>query len=632
MSKSCVLTTLGNDPHTLGLYKAMRIGRRVGIEVHVLPPGASDRDIMEAIHRVDADYVGLSYRLTPDVGLRELVRVLQTLDRSGVLRTADGRTRKVAFAGLLETIRAVKQSRDKLPCDVMTMPQDNDLLKRASRVLDFFEVQGDRRAAVMETVKSELYPPTIPELDQLAAETVSDESYQGEPPLPVPSARGRESFTQRIRESPIPILRTHFGIPGESITPTVEGVSALAEARVIDEISLGSSDLSQRYFGRPEEFVGRKNDGGVPYKTPEDLVELAQATQRGNFPCIRPYAHVVNLVDFIDTCLRAGLLKGAHHVIPLYWFNELDGRGPMTLPESIREHLAAIRDLARRGIPVEINDPNQWSSRWAHDALIAADYGLIAAVMIHSGVPDMVLQMQFNKPRETGDLADLAKMSAGLQLAQAMVPPGATAPEIWRETRTGIGYFDPDPARAKFQLARSTLLQMMVCPHVIHVVSYCEANHAATVEDIIDSSRLVRKCVRIFRQHEPDLMSHLADPILLGRLEQLLGDGRLLLDRIAALSDKPPADGPGDLASSGSRLADPDVLAEALRMGYMMAPGVFHPDYAQGAEMATGPTRGGFIDCLDSETGQPLSESKRLAILDARRDRAESEPAQGAEA
>lgn len=615
MNRNCLLTTLGGDPHTQGLYKVMRIGRRAGVAVHVLPPGASEHDLMEAIHRLDAEYIGLSYRLSPEVGLRELVRLLRTLDRNGVLRTRGGRRRKVAFAGLPETIRAVKQSSDKLPCKVMTMPQDNDLLRRAGRVLDFFEVRADHQAPIMEAIESELYPPTIPELDQLAAEMAADESYRAEPPLPVPSEQARESFTRRIQDSPGPILRTHFGIPDESIKPTVEGVAAVARARVVDEISLGSSDLSQRYFGRPAEFVGRKNDGGVPYKTFEDLLELVEATKRGNFPCIRPYAHVVGLVNFIDTCLRAGMLRGAHHAIPLYWFNELDGRGPMTVPESIREHLAAIRELAGRGIPVEINDPNQWSSRWAHDAVIAADYGLISAVMIHSGVRDMVLQMQFNKPRETGDLADLAKMSAGLQLAREMASEAAEPPRIWRQTRTGIGYFDPDPARAKLQLARSTLLQMMVSPHVIHVVSYCEADHAATVEDVIDSSMLVRGCVKVFEQHKPDLMKHMDDPVLLGRREQLLNEGRLLLGRIATLSRKYRPGGHEGLAGRRDCLADPDALIEALRAGYMAAPGVFHPAYAHAGKIMTGPTRNGFIDCLDPETGSALPESSRLARL-----------------
>lgn len=617
MTRSCVLTTLANDPHTQGLYKASRIARKAGISVHIVPPGTPHREIMSLIHREDPDYLGLSYRLSPDVGIRELMRFLKVLDRSGLLHKPDGKARKVAFAGLPETMGAIEQVRSELPCEVFKMRQDNDLLQRAKRVVEFFDISGRLAVSIVDDLKSELYPPTIPELDQLAEEVVADDSYNGEPPLPIPSDGARASLTERIRESDIPILRTHFGIPAESIKPTIEGIAQLAEARVIDEISLGSSDLSQRYFGRPEEFAGRKNDGGVPYKTLEDLVQMVQAARRGNFPSLKPYAHVVNLVGFIDTCVRAGMLRGGHQAIPLFWFNELDGRGPMTVPESVEEHIAAVRELARRSIPVEMNDPNQWSSRWAHDTIIATDYGLVTAVMARCGVRDLILQMQFNKPRETGDLADLAKMTAGLQLASELLGPGQDKPGIWRETRTGIGYLDPDAMAAKLQLARSTLLQMMVSPRIIHVVSYCEADHAATTEDVINSSRLVRRCIRIFRQHEPGLMKHLNEPILIERREFLLRQARYLLRRIARLSGGYDVPDDAPLPLLVPFLADAEVLVESLRRGYMAAPGILHPEYSGERKIATAPVRCGFIDCLDPQTHLSIPEETRLSLLGA---------------
>ncbi len=88
---------------------------------------------------------------------------------------------------------------------------------------------------------------------------------------------------------------------------------------MVDEISLGSSDLSQRYFGKPEEFKIRKNDGGVPYKDYNDLVKLFQATRQGNYPSIKPYAHVSDILNFIDICIKAGMLIGAHQAIPLFF-------------------------------------------------------------------------------------------------------------------------------------------------------------------------------------------------------------------------------------------------------------------------------------------------------------------------
>ncbi len=625
-----MLATLGNDPHTQGLYKASRIAQRAGIAVQLVPPGTTIREIMERIQREDPGYVGLSYRLSPDVGLQEFTRFLKRMDETGLLRTANGEVRKLAFAGLPETMRAIEESGGSLPCEVTTMRQDDNLLDRAARVLNFFDVSDACSATILQDLRSELCPPTIPELDQLARAVTADDSYLAEPPLPIPSPAAMRFLPRRVCESRMPVLRTHFGVPAASIKPTAEGIAKLAQSRVIDEISLGSSDLSQRYFGRPEEFARRKNDGGVPYKTFDDLVELAEATRRGNFPSVKPYAHVVDLVGFIDTCIKAGMLTGAHQAIPLYWFNELDSRGPMTVPESIREHLAAVRRLAQLGIPVEMNDPNQWSSRWAHDTLICADYGLITAVMLSAGVHDLVLQMQFNKPRETGDLADLAKMTASLELANELLPRGSDRPRIWTQTRTGVGYFDPDPDTARFQLARSTFLQMMISPHIIHVVSYCEADHAATVKDIVESSKLVRRCIRIFKQHEPELTKYLRDPMgdaspVVERREFLLKEARFLLQSIARLGQGSDIVRPVSRAVDGSNLrslvpslARARTLTEALQRGYLAAPGIFHPAYPAGRRLTTGPTQNGYIDCLDLQEGKRASvmqEEARLSSL-----------------
>jgi hypothetical protein len=299
----------------------------------------------------------------------------------------------------------------------------------------------------------------------------------------------------------------------------------------------------------------------------------------------------------------------------------------MTVPESIREHLATVGRLAELGIPVEMNDPNQWSSRWAHDTIICADYGLITAVMLNAGVRDLVLQMQFNKPRETGDLADLAKMTASLELAHELLPRHLDRPRIWRQTRTGVGYFDPDPDTARFQLARSTFLQMMIAPHIIHVVSYCEADHAATVRDVVESTKLVRRCVRTFREHKADLTKHLRDPIVVGRRGFLVEEARFLLERIAHLGQGSngarsrfrQAGDRGTLRRLVPCLSDEGILVEALRRGHMAAPGIFHPSYPAGRTLTTGPTRNGFIDCLDLRAGGDregvMREEARLSFL-----------------
>jgi len=590
-----------------------RIAQKAGRTPHVLPPGSPLDAILDRIHGIDPEWVGFSYRLSPAVAVREFRHCLGRLGAAGLLRRADGSSRRVALAGLPESMQAVDSLRGDLPCAVWLMPQDRDLLRGCARVLEFLEVPDTQRAAILAELRPELYPPRFPELDELARAVTCTDDYRNEPPLAVPTPAARTSYIERIREMEQPLLRTHFGIPAPTIAPTVEGVAALAEARVVDEISLGSSDLSQRHFGDPSAFAGRKNDGGVPYSTPAHLIELFQASRRGNYPGMKPYAHVVDLVPFIDICMRTGMLVGAHQAVPLFWFNELDGRGPTPVRASIREHQAAVRELARRGIPVEMNDPNHFSSRWAHDTVIVVDYALITAAMLAAGVQDLVLQLQFNKPRETSDHGDLAKMLAALDLADELVAP--TDARLWRETRTGIDSFDPDLDAARHQLARSTFLQLIAQPHAIHLVSYCEALHVAGVADVIDSSRLVRRCVRVFRQHAPDLLALRQHPLVAERRAHLAAEARCTLRHIAALAGGPPPAANAPLPSLVSRLADPDVLLRALETGALAAPGIFHPAYPAARQIVTAPVAHGFIECLDPETGGVRHEAERLARL-----------------
>ncbi|NLJ78447.1 MAG: cobalamin B12-binding domain-containing protein [Tissierellia bacterium] len=611
MKKVFLGFTIGNDPHTEGLFKAANIAKLAGFNTVILEPGETLRDIARAINRHNPHHIGISYRLTPEIGVAELKSTLFGLMELGVVSRPNGEQRSIAFAGLPKTIEILRGIQSELPCKVFLVAQETCLLARVASVLDFLEIYGSRREDILEEVEEELFPYQIEVLDQLAAEVISKEEYRLEPPLDIPSRKAISSLPCRSIEAKRPLIRTHFGIPSDSIDPTVEGIEILAEARVVDEISLGSSDLSQRYFGKPEEFRFRKNDGGVPYRDYDDLVQLFQATRRGNYPSIKPYAHVSDILNFIDTCIEAGMLIGAHQAIPLFWFNELDGRGPTSIPESIEEHILAVEKLAKLEIPTEMNDPNQWASRYAHDSIIVADYGLITAVMVTAGVKDLIYQFQLNKPAETGDLADLAKMTAAMQICNEVAAHRQPLPAMWVETRTGIEHLSPDLERAKYQLARSTLLQMLLDPQIIHLVSYCEANYAARTEDIIESSQIVRRAIRLFQENKPDLMGYLHDPIVNSRRKYLVEEASYLLGEIAKLN--PLFDG-GNISTYAPYLADASTLEKSLRRGYMAAPGINHPEYKQ-EKLLTKIMKYGFIDAVDHKGNTPISERERLGKL-----------------
>lgn len=596
-------STLANDPHTEGIHNASKIARYAQIEAIILKPSSNLDNLCEQIKKHRPRYIGLSYRLTPAIGSSELEKAINYFYNSGLIKKTDNV--KICFAGLPATINMLRERINSFPLKVYLCEPYPDVLDRAKETIDFFEIR-DGRQAILDLVKDEVCPKGISLLDQLADEVVAHDTYKSEPPLRIPSTSAIHSYTKRIEESDIPILRSHFGIPADTIVPTVEGIKELADAKVVDEISLGSSDLSQRYFGHPEMFKEKKNDGGVPYKTPEDLIELYQASRRGNYPSVKPYCHVVDIVSFIHTCLRTGLLEGAHQAVPLFWFNELDGRGPMTVRESLKEHIAAVRELANLSIPVEMNDPNQWSSRWAHDTIITTSYALISAVMSSCGVNDMVFQMQMNKPKETGDFADLAKMRAGFYLASQIAPSTA---RLYRETRTGIESLSPDMDKAKWQLGRSTLLQMCMNPQIIHIVSYCEANYAAKPADIIDSSKLIRRAIKIYRENESDIKKELENPIIKERQDYLVKETVYLLNEIARLHSGYV--GENSLQSLVPFLADVDVLATAIENHIISAPGIVNAKYK--GNFITRPMKYGMIDLVsDYDSPIVLSEKERL--------------------
>lgn len=603
-----VATTLANDPHTEGLHNAGKIASLGGVQSVILPPSLDYVAFYDAINKYKPHFIGLSYRQNENVAVEELFKVINYFATTGLVKDTDDV--KIQFAGLPKTIEILKDKIHELPLKVYLCEASPIVLDRITETVDYFEITQDREK-IINSIYAELVPKGIEIFDQLADEAVRNDDYKNEPPLPVPSAKACNDYIARIKEAEFPVLRSHFGIPHNTIIPTVEGIKELAEARALDEISLGSSDLSQRYFGHPEMFETLKNDGGVPYKDFSDLVALYQASRYGNFPGVKPYCHVTNLVEFVDQCLEAGMLKGVHQAVPLYWFNELDGRGPAIVRDSVKEHFAAVRKLAQCGIPVEMNDPNQWSSRLAHDTVIVTSYALISAVMTMCGVENMVLQMQFNKPKETGDYADLAKMSAGLEMARKLSLGRKNPASIFRETRTGIESLSADMNLAKWQLARSTFLQMCMNPHIIHIVSYCEANYAARPADIIDSSKLIRRAVRIFRANQEDIMKEVNNPIIKERKEYLINESSYLVNEIAKLNPKYQ---PCPIENIAQYVGDENVIASSIEKKYMSAPGIVNPKYK--GEFITKPMKYGMINLVDDYNNPRIvTEEERIKSI-----------------
>ena len=98
-----------------------------------------------------------------------------------------------------------------------------------------------------------------------------------------------------------------------------------------------------------------------------------------------------------------------------------------------------------------------------------------------------------------------------------------------RETRAGLFSYPADFDEGKGQLASSTLLQMQLNPEIVHIVGFCEANHAARPDDIIESTKIAKKVIENCIYGCPDMRS---DSRVAERKKQLCEDARLILEKI----------------------------------------------------------------------------------------------------
>ncbi len=134
---------------------------------------------------------------------------------------------------------------------------------------------------------------------------------------------------------PYPILRHHFGLP--TMDATFDGIRKIAEAQALDLISLGTDQDAQENFFHPERQDPRRTGaGGVPVRSPDDFRALYDASRSGNYPLLRAYSGTDDFIRYAEVLTET--IHNAWCAIPLFWFNQMDGRGPWDLEGSIREH------------------------------------------------------------------------------------------------------------------------------------------------------------------------------------------------------------------------------------------------------------------------------------------------------
>jgi hypothetical protein len=212
------------------------------------------------------------------------------------------------------------------------------------------------------------------------------------------------------------------------------------------------------------------------------------------------------------------------------------------------------------------------------------------------GVKDYIAQLMFNSPPGLSDAMDLAKMLAVMDMVEPLQNENF---KVWRQSRIGLLSHPLDPDAARGHLAAATYLQMAIKPHIYHIVGHTEAHHAATADDVIEASQIVRRSIENALRGAPDMT---ADKAITKRRKGLVKDAKLLLEAISRLA------GP----EAGDPLTDAATLTRAVTSGLMDAPQLRNNKFGRG-QVKTSIVNSASVTV--NKKGKPISESKRIARL-----------------
>ncbi len=533
---------IGSCIHVAGIINFLNLAGKYGYKTKFLGSACKIEKLNENIEKYSPDIVAVSYRLSPESALA----LFQELNEKVIKKL---KKQKIEF--ILGGTKPVAEVGEKL---------------------GIFDVifTGEESASEIESFLSKK----------------KIKSKSGIPP---------QSTVERINyKKPLPIIRHHFGRP--TLDETVKGIKKISSSGLLDVVSIGPDQNTQEFFFHPEK-MDKKQDGagGVPLRSAGDFRKLYVASRTGNYPLMRCYSGTNDIIRMAEV-LRDNI-NNAWCAVPLCWYNELDSRSERKLENAIAENQSVMRWHAERDIPVEINESHHWSLRYSPDSVAVAAAYIAAYNAKMLGVKVYVSQYMFNTPPETSFTMDLAKMLAKVELIESLHDKNFTT---LRQTRTGLFSYPTDYDESKGQLASSVLLQMQLEPHILHVVAYCEANHAANADDIIESVKIANKVVDNCLYDCPDMK---LDEKVKSRKEELISDARLIVEKIKMIDKEKKYKDP---------LVSPFIISKAIKTGVLDAP------HLHGVKAASGKIRTMFVEgknvTIDKE-GRPITEEERLGKI-----------------
>ncbi|MCP4410811.1 MAG: cobalamin-binding protein [Gammaproteobacteria bacterium] len=529
------------DAHTLGSSYITHLLHDCGYRVVV-----GDRLISEAVNEITKsekmDYVrqwilknevtriGYSFRLNPKEAQALFRRFYWQIQDKQLLTKNGGPIRAVYFAGLPE---ACQRIRAEYQGEIVVFDGDETSLESLEKI-------GVPRSQIPKTVQENSDYDDMRTV--FARDLIAKEAYRR---IDAVDRSGYAEYGTRDdhimkrllhgmqRDLP-PLIRAHVGpyLPRreDAIALFHDWIRRLRENRLLDILSIGTSQLTQSHFGTL--WGDQPNGGGVPVA---NEAEYSEILERSRPMLVRTYAGTRNVPALARIHERS--LNTAWHALSFWWFCQIDGRGPNSVRENLSQHVKTLDYIAKTGKPFEPNIPHHFSFRGADDVTCVLSVYLAARTAKRHGVRFLILQVMLNTPKYTSGLQDLAKARAMLRLVRELEDDSF---RVILQPRAGLDHFVADLEKARVQLASVTALMDDIEPNdplsppIIHVVSYSEASHLADPPVIHESIQIVRSALQHYRylrttERVPNLAT---SPGVVERADELYEEVRVLLRTI----------------------------------------------------------------------------------------------------
>lgn len=587
------------DVHTLGISTVSNLLRDCGYKVHI----AND-EINEAIQDIykinnyglfkqwlisnGITRLGFSYRLDPNEGCDYFLSIYQHLIDDKMFITQGGQLAEIFFAGLPDTCELISGKTNQ---SILVFPGDEPPVETLRKL----------------NIPQELLPATLQQHNdydsmrwEFAKQLVESEIYKQEG---VQDHYGyptcgeyNDTYVARLNyartRNCLPLIRAHVGPYNsnrlEALKEYKSWVKDLANSKLLDVLSIGSSQLTQSHFG--ENWDGLPNGGGVPINS---SIEYAEIKEVARPMLVRTYSGTKDVPTLAQ--IHEKSLNISWHALSLWWFCELDGRGKNNLLDNLKEHFEAIKYIASTGKPLEPNVPHHFAFRGADDITYIISGYLSAKLAKKLGIKHLILQNMLNTPKLTWGVQDLAKGRTMLKLVRELED---STFKVSLQLRAGLDYFSPDEEKAKIQLAAVTALMDDIepenenSPEIIHVVSYSEAIRLATPPIIKESIQITLSALHQYRKARkvgivPDMRY---DKEVIEREEKLTQEARGAINL---------------LERSISNLYTPEGFYQVFSKGFFPVPYLIHNKYPHAKATQTAFKNGGI--CTINDKGEIIN-------------------------